>query len=308
METRRVQFDRERFLKEYTEWANDEETRKWRLKTPAEEAVKLVSDDAMPLDRRVELATKLGWIGPFLCSEGAVLCFTEPLAGWRLIKRGWLYQYWDHRISARARDFWEPNEDREDDSFALASELAETAAIGMAIARPEALWVLNVMELGLASGRVSWWDTDFFAAYLVRVYRKLRSEDDIKGIPLDAADWDHPFDDLIDFWHDEEKLASAIRTMCDYHLHWNGEDSEEHDAEFSAPYAMVNPIEIHALEAVRSELGLSMPKVEHELLQPPFYPLPEFAKNITTEEILEDDDLLRRIVEVNQPWCDGFED
>ncbi len=224
------------------------------------------------------------------------------------MKRGLLYKYWNQRISARARDYWEPNPEREDDSFAQATGLTELAAMGMAIARPEALWTLDAMERGLADGSVSWFCDDFFAAYMVRLYRRLKGEEDIKDIPPKATDWEHPFDDLIDNWDDEEMLADSIRAMCDYHLYWNHEETDEHDGEFSAPYAMVNPIEIHALEAVRRELGLTTPKVEHELLQPPFYPLPDFAERIPTEEILEEDDLLRRIVEVNRPWCDGLED
>ena len=38
------------------------------------------------------------------------------------------------------------------------------------------------------------------------------------------------------------------------------------------------------------------------------YPLPECAKHIATEDILAEDSLLRRIVELNQPWCDGLEE
>lgn len=303
-----IQFNHAKFRKEYTKWINDPKMRRARLEEPIQDAKRVVLADTLSHEDRVDIGAEMAWIGPFYCAQGAVLCFTDPSQGWKLMKRGLLYSYWRERIVCRRRDFWEPNEGRDRNWFALVSRLTHTAALGLAIARPEAMWLLDVMERGLTDGCVSWSSSDFFGAYLLRLYRKLKRQPDIENIPPDAEDWNHPFYDLIDSWDDEEKLADAIRAMCDYHLHWNYEETEEHDSEFSAPFAMVNPIEIHALEAVRSELGLSTPKVEHELLQPPFYPLPDFAKNISTEEILAEDDLLRRIVELNQAWCDGLED
>jgi hypothetical protein len=50
----------------------------------------------------------------------------------------------------------------------------------------------------------------------------------------------------------------------------------KHRAGFSDYFAILNPVEIHAIEFVRKQLGLSTPIVEHELLQPPFYPIPDF--------------------------------
>jgi len=308
MSTDHVHFNQSKFRKEYSEWINDNEVRTWRLEKPMREAQELLSVGTLTHSQRVAIGGKMARIGPFYCAQGAVLCFSDPAQGWRLMKRGLLYSYWDERIACRRRDFWEPDPEREDDHWTLASSLTDEAVLGLAIARPEAIWLLDVMERGLTDGSISWWESDFFAAYLVRLCRKLKGQEDIKNIPPDAEDWDHPFGDLIDNWNDEEKLAEAIKAMCDYHLYWNYEETQEHDSEFAAPFMMVNPVEIHALEVVRSELGLSTPHVEHELLQPPFYPLPEFANNITTEELLAEDDLLRRIVELNQPWCDGLEE
>lgn len=308
MSNRHIWITRGSFLEHNADWVENGEVRRMRLDSPLEEIREIISSGPLTYDNRIDIAVNMELIGPWCCCQGAILCFRDSLQGWQLIKRGLLYSYWDWRIRARARDFWEPNPAREEDWFALASALADVASLGLSIARPEATWLLDAMERGLTDSSVGWWDRDFFAAYLVRLYRKLKRQDDIRDIPPDAVIWDHPFDDLIEHWDNEEKLAEAIRAMCDYHLHWNYEETDEHDSEFSAPFAMVNPIEIHALEAVRFDLGLSTPRVEHELLQPPFYPLPEFAKRITTEEILAEDELLRRIVELNQAWCDGLEE
>jgi hypothetical protein len=64
----------------------------------------------------------------------------------------------------------------------------------------------------------------------------------------------------------------------------------------------LNPIEVHALEYVRNQLELPTSKVEHELLQPPFYPIPNSVKNISTEQIIAEDQLLHDVVEFINDW------
>ncbi|MDY0165553.1 MAG: hypothetical protein RBS80_03370 [Thermoguttaceae bacterium] len=252
----------------------------------------------------MSLSSNMPWIAGYYFATGAVVCLSDVENGWRLIKRALLYSYWKHRILCRSRDFGRKPKGPLTNAF----NLTTATALGLAIAWPEGIWYLELLERSLSDESLSWFGDDFFTAYLVRLYRKLKRKEDIGGIPPKPQKWEHPFDDLIDCWENEERLGDAILRACDYHFRWNGMDRGTHRAEFGAPVAMVNPIEIHALEAVRAELGLSTPRVEHELLQPPFYPLPEFAKNISTEDILAEDDVLRRIIELNQPWCDGMED
>ncbi len=308
MAERRIQLDHAGFLKEFADWDDYEQNRNVRFTEPAAGIRELLSGDILSYEQRIQVSVDSGWVGSYCYTNGAVLCFTDSSEGWRQMKRGLLYCYWHDRIAYRARDFWDVPEGEKKRPFELVSSLTNEAALALPIARAEGIWLLDLLERGLTDGSL-WWDgNDFYGAYLLRLYRKLKQEEDIKDVPPKAEAWEHPFGDLIDQWDDEEKLGNAILAMCDYHLRWNRDDTEEHDAEFGVPFAIVNPVEIHALEAVRSELGLSTPRVEHELLQPPFYPIPDFAKNITTEEILEEDDLLRRIIEMNQPWCDGLEE
>jgi len=297
------------FLDAYSAWTYDESIREIRLLEPQQDLKDLLASERLSYEQRISISTETRWISGYYFVQGTVLCFNDPDAGWRIIKRALLYDYWDTRITLRARDFWRVARGQKKKPSENALNLTIEAALALVMARSEAMWYLDLLEQSLSDGTLAWFDDDFFSAYLVRLYRKLKREEDIKGLPPRAAEgWEHPFDDLIDSWDDEEKLAAAILRACDYHLRWNRDDTDEHRAEFGAPVAIVNPVEVHALEAVRNELGLSTPTVEHELLQPPFYPIPDFAKNIANEDILAEDGLLRRVVELNQPWCDGLEE
>ena len=301
-------FNRDTFLKKYSKWIDDENIREGRLLEPERVLETLLENNRLSYEERIKVACEIAFIAAYYRATGPALCFKDPAAGWRQIKRAMLYSYWYDRISCRARDFWEVPRGEVKRPFNNVAHMSPCASLALVVARPEAIWYLDLLERSLSDGSLSWIGEDFFAAFLVRLYRKLKREEDIKDIPPNPDDWDNPFGDFFNYWDDEDKLADTIRKMCDYHLFWNYDKSDEHEAEFSNPLSVVNPVEIHALEAVRSELGLSTPTVEHELLQPPFYPIPDFAKNITTEEILAEDDLLRRIVELNQPWCDGLEE
>ena len=267
MPKRRRGLNRHSFVKEYSEWVNSHGARSARLEEPIQSvrAILASAQNKLSYDRRISISTKMARLGPFYQVMGTVRCFADQVEGWRLIKRGLLYSHWNHRIAARARDFWEEPTGQPKGHYELAMSLADVAGLGLAIARSEAVWSLTEMERGVADWRVEWLFCDYFAAYLVRLFQKLKRQEDIPDIPPDAEPWEHPFGELIDHWDNETQLAEAIRRMCDYHLRWNNEDTEEHDAEFSSPYTMINPIEIHALRAVREELGLAMPEVDHEL-------------------------------------------
>jgi hypothetical protein len=76
----------------------------------------------------------------------------------------------------------------------------------------------------------------------------------------------------------------------------------DHYAEFRSHFTMINPVEIHVLEYVRSSLGMTTPKLEHELLQFPFYPIPEFIYSVTVDTILAEDELLQKIVHDSNSW------
>lgn len=278
-----------------------------RLTEPRENALRVIENwsETPSLDQRIDLISEIEFIAGFYSALGTLKCLDDPQAGWRLLKRGWLYYYWDHRIVSRGRDFWIVPEGEEKRAFTGAYYLAPLASFGFLIARHEVEWVLRTMKNGITDGSVLWLGSDYFAWYIMQLYNKLLSGNETSEVlPPNAEPWEQPFTELIASWDDEARLQQAIAEACDYHVTWNDDDSEDHEAEFSTYYAIVNPIEIQALRVVRQELGLGMPHVDHEILQSPFYPAPDFVSKITTEEILAEDELLRGIVELNEAWCE----
>lgn len=307
--------DKSAFSTNYRALITDPDQIRFRHDDPIQDLTAILErcDGTLSRDQRAELSARMGMMGEFYGAMGAIQCLDGDEQGWKLLKRCWMYLYWDARITSRLGDFWairHPNEKR---SWTEACFLAPMAAFGLAIARDEVEWVFTTLEEGAANGRIGWNAWDGFSVYLVQLFRMLQHRDDLPPIELEPYSLPRslPFMDLLDAWNDEGQLAQAIHRTCDYHLQWNDEDEdtdeEFHYAEFSSPFAIVNPVEIHALRAVRNELDLAMPAVEHELLRPPFYPAPEFVSQMTTEEILAEDTLLRRIVELNRDWCDGKE-
>ncbi len=304
-----IQRGRAAFEKRMAEWLGRERTHRQMVTEPQAEIEPSLGKSTLEFTDRMGLPASMQSMASYFGAEGALRCFTDPVVGWPLIRKGLLYYYWLCRLRCHGRQFWKVRRGQKREAFTHVANLANQAALGLALCPDEAFWMLDVMERGLSEDEpdVWWGGDDYYSAYLVRLYRMLQGRDDGPVVPPDADPWETPYPAVFEHWNDEAKLAETIHQMCEYHLYWNYDETEDHDSEFDDHFAGVNPVEIHALEYVRTQLGLSTPRVEHELLQPPFYPIPDSAKNITEAEILEEDDLLRRIVEANRDWLEGDE-
>jgi len=98
-------------------------------------------------------------------------------------------------------------------------------------------------------------------------------------------------------------IREGNRGHAEYHVKWNLGYTSEHNCEFHSHFTMINPVELHALERVRSSMGLETPKVVHPLTSEPFYPFPEEILNIRLQDILNEDELLREIYSASKEWC-----
>ena len=198
---------------------------------------------------------------------------------------------------------WELDKSENPNQVTGVSAIANTAALGLIISPVEGYWLMERIEQSLTDNAFYWFDTDYYAAYLVRLFRMLKGENDIPILPPDARKkWDHPYEKVFKYWHNEEELAKIMYEMCEYHLIWNGDERDDHIPEFCDICYCVNPVEIHLLEYVRSKLGLTTPKVVHEILQTPLSLIPDSVKNIASESILENDELLRSIYGWIEDW------
>jgi hypothetical protein len=247
--------------------------------------------------------------GAYMAAEGTFHALADnAYQGWYLVRQSLLYRFFTPYVCF---PIWKKgNEDIHRLRSAmpyyidLVHSQANIAGLSLIISPKEGDWLLNQMYLGLSDARFGWKSDDFYGAYLVRLYRMLKGDEESIQPPNPRKNWVHPYDNIFANWNNADGLAAAIYDMCEYHMHANNRDWDNHDAEFGDLFAGLNPIEIHVLEYVRHQLGLPTPRVEHELLQPPFYPIPDFVKNITTEQIIAEDPLLRDVVQFLNDWVE----
>jgi hypothetical protein len=260
--------------------------------------------EPLSIESRIFISTAMESIASFYSTVGTLYCFDEPYNGWKTIKRGMLYSYWSRKILNRQ---WQCFRGKIKQGFTNILYVTNHAALCLAIMPEEGLWFLDLMNQSIENGFLNWTNEDYYSIFIIRLYRKLKFQSDTPSKPKKGLEIEQPYSNFFDSWEKEDKLKATIIKLCDYHLQWNDSDADigDHRAEFSENFATINPVEIHALKYVRSVLGLFMPEVEHELLQPPFYPIPDFVRNISTEKIIAGDDLLHHIILANQDWCDN---
>jgi hypothetical protein len=114
------------------------------------------------------------------------------------------------------------------------------------------------------------WEESAFATFMVKLWGLYR------GLDIDVA---RPkiaplrvYQAILDAWHDDAALASAVSAACDYHLEQTMEKSPYPEF-FCFPF-MLFPADILVIGAVRQKLGLSMPEVSHPLLDTPLAKVP----------------------------------
>jgi hypothetical protein len=269
--------------------------------------LQILPENRIITEHYVKIANRMSVRGGYMAVEGMYLCLDGDIdKGWYLIRKSLIYRFlisyvcfpiWDKQKNVKQR----PSELTY--YIDIVSLLVNIAGLSLVISPKEGDWLLNQMKLGLTDARCGWRYDDFYGAYLVRLYQMLKGEPDIPIYPPNhRKNWDHPYGKIFCHWNNEKNLASAIYDMCEYHMYANNRDWDNHHAEFGELSAGLNPIEVHILEYVRNQLNLPTPKVEHELLQPPFYPIPDSVKNISTEQIIAEDQLLHDVVEFINDW------
>lgn len=243
--------------------------------------------------------------GCYLATEGAYLCFDSIDDGWYMLKKSILYRILTNYITYYN---WKTNPGNNRWIRASSSIATNLATLGSVISSKESNWLLSKInesvDIKNGTGYISYQTTDYYLNFVVRFYRMIEGLPNFcKSIP-DLQKWREPYSLIFDCLNDSEKLASAIYNICEYHMIANNCDWDGHDAEFGdLPYC-VNPVEIHYLEYVLKRLGVPFPLVEHELLVPPFYPIPDSVLQVTTKQIMDDDPLLK---EVYQRVCQNKE-
>lgn len=112
------------------------------------------------------------------------------------------------------------------------------------------------------------WPCALFQSFAVEMWRRLRPDATMTGpsAPLGV------YQKILDAWTDEAHLAEALLEAIEYHLQ-NTTMFEDSDNAFTDVWELA-PLEIELIRKVRTAEGLSMPAIEHPLLDTPFAQIP----------------------------------
>lgn len=124
------------------------------------------------------------------------------------------------------------------------------------------------MGIATWTGAISepYWRERIFEPFALRLHQ-LRMGMELPG---DVVSRDiRAYGSVLENWENPDRLAEALIRICDYHCD-NMEDSGgEWDPEFRYPPFDLMPAEVLAVYAIREQLGVETPKVEHPLLSLP---------------------------------------
>lgn len=130
------------------------------------------------------------------------------------------------------------------------------------------------------------WEYSAFGAFMLKLWGMYQAQEIDVARPGVAALG--VFQGVLDAWHDESALGDALRQACDYHLEQTLERSPYPEFVW-IPYR-VFPADILAIEAVRRDLGLSTPAIDHPLMATPLakVPPPESRPRMEPDPLLEE--------------------
>lgn len=154
-------------------------------------------------------------------------------------------------------------------------------------------WCVDQLASGHEDGSIGPWGNSPFESFPLNLYA-LFSE--LRSIPTFGV-----FAEVISAWDDPTRLKSAIEAVCDYHVHHIGDPNDsEPIVEFESwPYP-VFPVEVLAVERVRTIHDFDFPTVDHPIMRSPLAMVP---KDID----LDEDPLLTRVFEAMREAYPGFE-
>jgi hypothetical protein len=212
-------------------------------------------------------------------TSGAVRALEGDKGGWSLLRAGVLYEYYQTWIAlhcfTREDDGKRTNSAFEGRDWSLllsrALALGETAVAEwcgrQALRHPRAFGFNDPLPLQPFMARLyALWtkaklDTRRFAQSKLGVYRE-----------------------VIDAWHDEGRLATALARACDYHARQARRD--EIFSEFTFFPSDLFPAEILAVYRVRRDLRLPTPEVQHPILSTPLA-RPPASIPLTPDDVLD---------------------
>jgi hypothetical protein len=130
--------------------------------------------------------------------------------------------------------------------------------------REQSLWSLLQRPLTDQHPRIrQWWNERHFEPFFVHLYaqaRKLPAPLDLEQCKL------HVYGQVMDDWTDEKALAKSLQRACEYHCRRMAH-TRSWTAEFNRTPLDLLPIEIFAINSLRSAMGMNPVEVDHPLMR-----------------------------------------
>jgi hypothetical protein len=292
--------NRKNFIKFYSSWFSSQ-----RYETMVTENIETLLPlfETLTPENRIKQAIPLMETGVYFSALGSYTCIENPLLGWETIKKAILYRYWEHRICYR---YWQKPERKKKGAYDVSANVPSLIALSNVIMPMEGTWLAKLFCSSMYDGCL-YWDgrTDEFPHF---VYWLLNIKYNFSNHATNIQHLRYPYDEIANNWNDPDNLAKAIRCLCDHHLTSNDPRFDDECVDFDDHLSIINPVEIHLLEHVRHSLNLDILPISHEILQPPFYPIPDFVQQISNEKIISEDKILQQVIALNKDWCDCPED
>ena len=237
--------------------------------------------------------------------------------GWALIAEWWrhsaLYQFARFRELESRRDRWladrsEPMnhrlltmQDLSDVAFAWCFAVTIGQVRCARLLGNDALAVLNKCEPEDGLLKTNSWYGSELPLWAFRLHALWTKQPWKFSGPM-PKDWD-AFDAVFRTWDDAPAFDRAVMTLCEYHI--THDDPDIGVAPFSDAVYRLFPVEILALKAIRADLKLPFPAVEHPLIQGnPLCdfprPMPVFETNELFDKVMAK--IHERTPDFQPPW------
>lgn len=212
----------------------------------------------------------LGFLAVFYGTRGAVAAIEQDAGAWRDISRSVNYRYFKVKLAVQlySRTAFLQGVMGGGPSLTLeASSAASLLCAAIAAGREgmrkdmhQALaWMWSTPKV-LDEG---YWKRRHFEPFALWLSSKLEPS----AQPV-AADFG-PYKGVVESWQKPQDLAAAVATVCDYHCRNMDDRGGDWNPEFkNVPFDLL-PFEAHAIRAVREQLGLETPPMDHPLLKLP---------------------------------------
>jgi hypothetical protein len=287
--------DRKKFVRFYTDWFSP---MRYNLMVKDNINTLLSLFKNITSELRIKQSVPLMQMGAYYSALGCYTCINDPLLGWKTIKKSILYRYWEHRIGYR---YWQNPERQKKGGYGVNTDIPCLVALSKVIMPFEGEWFAKHFASSVKDGSLYWGNNgNEFPHFVLWLLNKQI----VFFNKFSDSKLCHPYDKIAQSWNNSNDLADAIYNICDHHLTSNYPGFDNERVDFDDHLAIINPVEIHLLEHIRKRLGLNTPQVYHELLQEPFYPIPDFVYEISTEEIISEDKFLQQVIDLNKDWCD----